>query len=187
MTPEKMAELTDSVARNHDKTAYALLFNYFAPRINGYYRKIQPDPELAEELTQEVLIVLWQKPHLFDSQKSSLSTWLYRVARNRWIDYLRQKKNIKLDPHEPALLPSEEIQPDDYCDIKVRDRRIRQELQKLPREQMEIIKLAFFHENSHSAITEITGLPIGTVKSRIRLAFKKLKKALEECEYAEAS
>lgn len=173
------AALAGRVAGDRDKTAFAELFDFFAPRIKAYLRRLGLDDGAAEDVAQDVMIVLWHKAHLFDPDKSSLSTWLFRVARNRRIDVLRRDKSGLLDPDEPMLRPVEAIAPDAMLDDTQRDTRVRLALKELPAEQVSLIQMAFFLGYSHSQISEETGLPLGTVKSRIRLAFGRLRRMLE--------
>lgn len=176
---ERFAELADAVARNRDKQAFAELFDHFAPRIKSYLQRLNMDGSQAEELTQEVMIVLWNKAALFDPAKSSLATWLFRVARNRRIDALRRDRSGLIDPDDPALHPSAPESPDEAVDADQRDQRIRIAMETLPDEQVKLVRMAFFLGLSHSQIAEETGLPLGTVKSRIRLAFGRLRSALD--------
>ncbi|ODN70294.1 ECF RNA polymerase sigma factor RpoE [Methylobrevis pamukkalensis] len=155
------------------------LFDHFAPRINAYLRRLGTDPAIAEDLTQDVMVVLWRKAELFDPAKSSLGTWLFRIARNRRIDLARQSRRDDLDENEPMLLPAEPVEAGDDLDARRRDARIRETLALLPPEQMELVQLAFYRGLSHSQIAEATGQPLGTVKSRLRLAFGRLRRAIE--------
>ena len=173
------ATLAVAIANDRDQTAFAELFDFFAPRLKTYLRRLGLGDSEAEDLAQDVLFVLWHKAHLFDPAKSSLSTWLFRVARNRRIDALRRDKSGLLDPDEPMLQPSEETPADVLMDAERRDQRVREAMLELPEEQIELVRLAFFFGQSHSQIAETTGLPLGTVKSRIRLAFGRLRRKLE--------
>lgn len=176
---EAMADCMEAVAARQDKAAFATLFDYFAPRLKGYLMKLGAGDALAEELAQEVMITLWRKAGQFDRRQSSVSTWLYTIARNRRIDVLRREKFPNYDPEDPLLLPSEAEQPDDAVAAGEREVKVRAALETLPDEQAELIKLAFFKGWSHSEIAEKQNLPLGTVKSRLRLAFRKLKTGLE--------
>lgn len=176
---KKFAVLAARVAEGRDKEAFAELFDYFAPRVKAYLRRLNLDEGAAEDLAQEVMIVLWHKAHLFDPAKSSLGTWLFRIARNRRIDVIRRDKSDLLDPDEPMLQPSAVEPADQIIDADQRDERVRLAMSSLPDQQVELVRMAFFLGLSHSQISENTGLPLGTVKSRIRLAFGRLRSVLE--------
>lgn len=178
-TPERFALLAARVAGERDRQAFAELFDHFAPRINGYLMRLGMDRGASEELAQEVMIVLWQKAHLFDPAKSSLSTWLFRVARNRRIDHKRRDRSALIDPEDPIFQPDAPEPADVTMDASTRDERVRNALESLPEDQRELVRLAFFNGFSHSEIAGQTGLPLGTVKSRIRLAFARLRKTIE--------
>ncbi len=173
------SDLIVKVAGERDKTAFVELFDHFAPRLKGYLMKQGADDAIAEEITQEVMVTLWRKANLFDPAKSSASTWLYRVARNRRIDLLRRAKTADLDPEEPALQPTPLPDVSDEMDARLREERVRAAMAKLPDDQKEVVRLAFFIGQSHSEIADETGLPLGTVKSRIRLAFGRLRQLIE--------
>ncbi|WP_422371892.1 sigma-70 family RNA polymerase sigma factor [Hoeflea sp.] len=176
---ERFARLAEAVAERRDQNAFAELFDHFAPRLKSYLQRLGMEPSQAEELTQEVMIVLWHKAALFDPSKSSLATWLFRVARNRRIDALRRDRSGLLDPEDPALHPSQPEAADDIYEAEERDERVRQAMLDLPDEQAMLVRQAFFLGRSHSQIADETGLPLGTVKSRIRLAFARLRRTLE--------
>lgn len=178
-SPERFAQLAARVAHERDRSAFAELFDHFAPRINGYLMRLGMERSAAEELAQEVMIALWQKAHLFDPSKSSLSTWLFRVARNRRIDAKRRDRSGLLDPDDPIFQPEAPEPADTQMDAAQRDARVRIAMDSLPDDQKALVRLAFFNGLSHSEIATHTGLPLGTVKSRIRLAFSRLRKAIE--------
>lgn len=167
------------VAADRNRAAFVELFDHFAPRIKGYLMKQGADDALAEEIAQDVMVTLWRKAELFDPRKSSASTWLFRIARNRRIDRLRRQKTAELDPDEPALQPTPLPDVADEMDARLREKRVRAAMTALPNEQREVVRLAFFTGLSHSEIADETGLPLGTVKSRIRLAFGRLRQLIE--------
>jgi RNA polymerase sigma factor (sigma-70 family) len=169
----------EDVARHRDRIAFTRLFDHFAPRLNGYLQRLGSDAALAEEVTQDVMMTLWHKAALFDSSKSSVSTWLFRIARNRRIDLMRRNKVDYLDPNEPALAPVDNPEIERMIDVQQREEAVRQAMVQLPPEQLALVRLAFFEGLSHGDIAERTQLPLGTVKSRIRLAFTRLRRALE--------
>jgi RNA polymerase sigma-70 factor (ECF subfamily) len=180
LTADEMTGLAGRVAHERDRQAFEELFDFFAPRINAYLRRLGLDPAGAEEICQDVMVTLWHKAALFDPAKSSLSTWLFRIARNRRIDLARRDKGDSLDQDDPMLQPEPEPLPDAGLDSVVREDKVRAAMSQLPPEQYEVIRFAFFLGYPHSRIAEETGLPMGTVKSRIRLAFARLKTILEQ-------
>jgi RNA polymerase sigma factor (sigma-70 family) len=177
--PEEMAELAHRIAVHRDRAAFERLFDHFAPRLNGYLQRLGADQATAEEIAQEAMATLWRKAALFDPQKSSLSTWLFRVARNRRIDGLRRGRGEVLDESEPVLLPEAPPDPLTILAVETRDQAVRKALEALPGEQLHLVRLAFFEQLTHSEIAAKTGLPLGTVKSRLRLAFTRLRRELE--------
>ncbi len=181
LTPADYAPLVAAIAEHQDREAFAQLFDHFAPRVNAYLVRLGVDRAAAEEMTQDVMVTLWRKANLFDPSKSSLATWLYRVARNRRIDALRRDRLDFHDPAEYALdIPDDNITDTDVLiDIQSREEFVRGALTGLPQEQLGLVRLAFFEGLSHSQIADRTGLPLGTVKSRLRLAFTRLRRALE--------
>ncbi|MEM6666109.1 MAG: sigma-70 family RNA polymerase sigma factor [Pseudomonadota bacterium] len=182
---EEFAGLVGEIAERRDRLAFTRLFDHFAPRIKSYLLRLGADDTLAEELTQEVMITLWRKAHLFDKSKSSVATWLFRIARNRRIDAARRDKSGELDPNDPFFIPEDVPPADQAFDEQQRDRKVREAMDTLPAEQLELVRMAFYTGLSHSEIADQTGVPLGTVKSRIRLAFGRLRRSLEADEAAD--
>lgn len=176
----QMAKLMNRIAKNRDRTAFTSVFSFYAPRIKAFLMRGNCSPALAEEVTQDVMVTLWQKAHMYDAAKSSLSTWLFRIARNRRIDLIRRDKSNKLDAQDPTMFPTIEEIDTDGIDARERDHRIRMAISTLPKEQMQLIRLSFFEAQPHSQIAKKLDMPLGTVKSRIRLAFNRLRKQLSE-------
>jgi RNA polymerase sigma factor (sigma-70 family) len=179
VTPKRMAWVAQVVAlRDHqDTAAFAELFAYFAPRVKSFLMKSGASPDLAEECTQEVMVTLWNKAHLFDPAKASVSTWIFTIARNRRIDLLRKQRRP-----EPEDLPwGPEAAPDlvDAMGLQQDTEQLGLALAALPDEQRKLIERAYFGELSHSEIAAETGLPLGTIKSRIRLALERLRHAMK--------
>ena len=172
--------LVRAVAERRDREAFTRIFDHFAPRIEAYLARLGLDAGSAEEITQDVMVTLWRKAELFDEQKSSLSTWLYRIARNRRIDLSRRSRTDYVDPQSPALVDiASEGSIDGAMDGQQRDDIVRGFIQTLPVEQLDLVRLAFYDGLSHAQIAEQTGIPLGTVKSRLRLAFTRLRRSLE--------
>ncbi len=160
--------------RDHqDRDAFALLFRHFAPRIKGFLMKSGATASLAEECAQDVMATLWQKAALFDPSRASVATWIFTIARNRRIDALRKARRP-----EPEDLPwGPEAEPDqaDALEMQQETERLGRALAQLPAKQRALIERAYFGDLSHSEIAAETGLPLGTIKSRIRLALDRLR------------
>ncbi len=163
------------VAADADRDAFNALFLFFAPRIKSYLMKIGAAADLADDLAQEAMLRVWRKAKLFDPAKASASTWIYTIARNVRIDVARRASKPDLDPDEPALLPAAEPQPDLVIDRAARDEKIKTAFAALPPSQYDVVKLHFIDDLAHSEIAERLNLPLGTVKSRLRLAFEKIR------------
>lgn len=177
---DEFSRLARRVAEGRDREAFGTLFAHFAPRINGYLQRLGLDAAQAEDMAQDVMAVLWHKAHLFDPSKSSLATWLFRIARNRRIDAMRRDRSHLIDPSDPLLSPQAAEPADIALDAARRDERVRAAMAVLSAEQLELLRYAYFLGMTHSQIASATGLPLGTVKSRIRLAFGRLRRILED-------
>ncbi|MBP2562762.1 RNA polymerase sigma-70 factor (ECF subfamily) [Neorhizobium galegae] len=177
---DHFAGLVRAVADERDQAAFTVLFDYYAPRLKSWLVKRSMRPDDAEELVQEVMAVLWHRASLYDPARSSLSTWLFRIARNRRIDAERRGRHKQLDAYEPLFFVTEAPGADTIFEGEERDAQVRAALAGIPGEQMELVRAAFFLGQSHSEIASSTGLPLGTVKSRIRLAFERLRRVLDD-------
>ena len=179
-SPEELISLIYAVAREQDRNAFAQLFAYFAPRIKSFLLRSGLADSVAEEVTQEVMIAVWQKASYFDPGKAGASTWVFTIARNQRIDRLRRTQsrtadNI-LDPSdEPDMPPSGE----DITITAEREEGVRKALASLPSDQATIVRLSFFAEKPHAEIAQELGIPLGTVKSRVRLALNRLRTLLD--------
>jgi len=162
-----------------DRAAFAALFAFYAPRVKGYLKRLATDDATAEELAQEVMLTVWRKAKQFDPRQASASTWIFRIARNRRIDMARRAARPGLDADEPLLQPVDTQAPDNAAHARDREERVREALKRLPPDQVHLLKLAFFEGLTHSEIAEKEGVALGTVKSRIRLAFDKLRDRLD--------
>lgn len=182
LSAEEMNGLLADVAGRRDRDAFAALFRHFAPRIKALMIRSGMTPMAAEELAQETMLAVWQKASYFDGSRAGASTWIFTIARNLRIDRFRRDRLSQgfaetVDPSgEPDAPPTGEA-------ITLgleRERRVRSALATLSTEQARIVKLAFFAEKPHSQIASELGIPLGTVKSRIRLAMNRLRSALED-------
>jgi RNA polymerase sigma-70 factor (ECF subfamily) len=179
MTPEQAALLVGAVAKQADKQAFAELFSYFAPRIKGYLMGLKASPGEAEELAQEAMLIVWRKAAQFDPAKAAVSTWIFTISRNRFVDLKRKQARPLPDRYDPLSLPPDAPDPEQQAAGTQHQQAVRQALSTLPDAQAEIVKMAFLRGLSHMEIAEETNLPLGTVKSRIRLAFARLGPLLE--------
>ena len=167
------AALLIQVRDRQDRAAFARLFRHFAPRVKGFLMKSGAGAALAEECAQDVMATLWQKAHLFDPARASVSTWVYTIARNKRIDALR--KDRRAEPEEIDWGPEPEPDQAEAMEAQQDTERLGQALAQLPEKQRALIERAFYGDLSHSEIAAETGLPLGTIKSRIRLALDKLR------------
>ncbi|WP_420430103.1 sigma-70 family RNA polymerase sigma factor [Hyphobacterium sp.] len=162
-----------------DRDSFRALFQHYAPRVKGYLKRLATDDAAAEELAQEVMLTVWRKAAQFDPHQASASTWIFRIARNRRIDMARRANRPDLDADEPMFRPVEQEAPDRAAHARDREARVQAALNLLPDDQVQLLRLAFFDGLSHSEIAAKEGLALGTVKSRIRLAFAKLRGQLD--------
>ena len=176
----RFADLLVAVAEKQDRAAFSELFAYYAPRVKSYLMRLGSDNAQAEEISQDVMVTVWRKASLFDRSQASVSTWIFRIARNRRIDVFRRTKKPDLDPEETMLLPSGVEAPDARVDAMETEARVRAAMKDLPGEQLQLLQLSFYEGLSHSEIAAKLDVPLVTVKSRIRLAFSKMKANLDE-------
>ncbi|NWH07579.1 MAG: sigma-70 family RNA polymerase sigma factor [Alphaproteobacteria bacterium] len=173
-----MAELLHAVGSRRDVQAFEALFRHFAPRVKAYMMRLARDGQAAEELMQETMIAVWNKAGQFDKTKGAASTWIFTIARNHRIDAFRRDRRPEFDPLDPAFVPDEAPPADDELEALQASARLHDAIGKLPEEQSALLRLSFFEDVSHNAIAARLNIPLGTVKSRLRLAFEKLRAAL---------
>ncbi len=168
-----------AVARFQDRAAFARLFAHFAPRVKAYLLRLGADQGQAEDLMQDAMLAVWRKAPGYDAKLASPSTWIFAIARNRRIDALRRDKRLRLDPDDPNLLPEQGALPDRMLDAARWERRLAAALDELPPEQAQMLRLAYYEDRSHGDIAQSLRVPLGTVKSRLRLAVAKLRTMFE--------
>ena len=171
-----------AIARHQDRAAFAGLFQHFAPRVKGYMRRLGTDDRRAEDLAQEVMLTVWRRAALYDGTQGTVSTWIFTIARNKRIDHLRRERRPEIDPHDPALVQDDAPQAEHLVAQSQSVRRLREAIDALPAEQSEVLRKNFFEDKAHSVIAEELALPLGTVKSRVRLALTKLRQTLQDME-----
>ena len=167
----------EAIARRRDRAAFAALFAHFGPRVKAWMLRAGSNPAAAEELTQETMLAVWQKARLFDPARAGVSTWIFTIARNLRIDTLRRERHPSDLMPDPTEQPDDPFRPTRSGDIAT-GARIRSALSLLPPEQAEVIRKAFFEDKVHAEIEKELGIPLGTVKSRLRLAIVRLRAAL---------
>jgi RNA polymerase sigma-70 factor (ECF subfamily) len=169
------AALLVRVSDDRDRTAFARLFRHFAPRVKAFLMKTGTPEAQAEECTQDVMATLWRKAHLYDPTRASAATWIFTIARNRRIDLARRTRP---DPEDLPWGPEPEPDQTEALIMQQESARLVSALSELPAAQRALIERAFYGEISHSEIAAETGLPLGTIKSRIRLALDRLRRHL---------
>lgn len=174
-----LADLLERVGRERDREAFALLFDYYAPRLKAVAMREGADEALAEDLVQDVMLTVWRQAASFDRTKAGASAWVFTVMRNRRIDLLRRGKFVDYGLDELPERPSSNPGPDEEVGLALDAEALANCLARLPVEQREVLAKAYFEEKSHSEIAEELKLPLGTVKSRVRLALARLRVLLE--------
>ncbi|WP_156945988.1 sigma-70 family RNA polymerase sigma factor [Roseicyclus elongatus] len=165
-----------AIAKDEDKVAFADVFRHFAPRVKGFLIKSGADDSLAEECMQDVMATLWQKAHMYDPARASVATWIFTIARNRKIDLIR--KYARPEPEDLPWGPEAEPDQADVMALQQDSARLADAIRQLPEKQRRLIERAYFGDLTHSEIAAETGLPLGTIKSRIRLALERLRHAM---------
>lgn len=170
--------LVTAIARSADRTAFRELFQRYAGRIKGFLMKGGARGDQAEEIAQDVMVTIWRKAASFDPDKAGAATWIFTIARNRRIDVIRRERRPEPDPEDPLYKPDAPVTPQQALAGQERDRRVREALDDLSDEQRQIVRMSFFIGLSHGEIAQKLDIPLGTVKSRTRLAFARLRSAL---------
>jgi RNA polymerase sigma-70 factor (ECF subfamily) len=179
-------DLLTAVGAHRDGEAFTTLFDHFTPRLHAQMTRLGLAPYAAADVAQDVMETIWRKGHLFDRQKSAAATWVFHIAHNRRIDIGRRSREQSCPAEELDAIPDVAESCDDCIDAAQREKHVHQALDALPREQFKMVHLAFFEGLSHATIAARTNLPIGTVKSRLRLAFSRMRRLLREAGVTEA-
>lgn len=159
-----------------DEGAFAELFAHFAPRVKAFLMRSGASEPVAEDCSQDVMATLWRKAHLFDPSRASVATWVFTIARNRRIDVFRRER--RPEPEDLPWGPEHAPPQADVLALQQESARLARALEALPEVQRDLIRRAYFGELSHSEIAAETGLPLGTIKSRIRLALERLRRSM---------
>ncbi|WP_050759252.1 sigma-70 family RNA polymerase sigma factor [Pseudooceanicola batsensis] len=161
-----------------DKEAFGRLFAHFAPRVKGFLMKSGTEAGVAEDCAQDVMVTVWRKAHLFDARRASVATWIFTIARNRRIDIARRER--RPEPEDLGWGPEPDASQEDSIALQQDTDQLGEALRTLPEKQRALIERAYFGDLSHREIADLTGLPLGTIKSRIRLALEKLRHAMDQ-------
>ena len=179
---EPSAEMSAFLVRvaDQDRDAFRHVFDHFAPRLKAFLMGQGTDPQMAEEVVQETMVKVWRKAGQFDPAKAAASTWIFTIARNMRIDHLRKANRPEPDMDDPAFVPDPEPQASDVIAQSQDAAKLHEAMRELSDEQRDVLTLAFFEEKAHPEIADQLGIPLGTVKSRIRLALKNIRSKIGE-------
>lgn len=164
-----------------DHTALATIFDRHGTTVYSIALSVLRDPGNAEDVTQDVFITLWTQPHRYNPDVGRFAPWFYRVARNRSIDIIRQRRH-EVMPDEPAVFdlmlgPSDDSPSDAVVERSQAD-RVRAALSELPEEQRTLIELAYFGGLTQSQMASRLNIPLGTIKTRVRTGLRRLREIL---------
>ena len=178
-SPTGYEALLIRVGHDKDRKAFVELFQYFAPRIKSYLLKHGADETTAEETVQNTMVTVWEKAGSYNPAKAAASTWIFTIARNKRIDALRREKFVEVNSDAPAITQAVQAPEEEgYADSATIE-KLSSALLGLPEDQSRLVRMAFFEHKSHQDIAKETSLPLGTVKSRLRLALEKLRRTLK--------
>lgn len=166
-----------------NRTSFEQIFEQYAPRVRAYLLRQGLNPSLADEVVQEVMLTVWHHGDRFDPEKGSVSTWVFTIARNRLIDSIRRQRRPEPSPDDPCWVGGNEdplASPELAAAHRVRVASLRAALSSLPEEQRRVLEALYFEGQSMSEHAEATGTPLGTVKTRARLALKALRGRIQE-------
>ncbi len=176
---DELADLLARVAEQSDKAAFTSLFEHFGPRIKGFMMRKGAAGDLAEDLAQDTMITVWRKAHMYAREKGSVSTWIFTIARNRRIDWARRNERVQYTD----IAEFDQASDDPEADIVVQEQQeaklVLHAIDALPDDQKQVISMAFMEDLTQMEIADRLNVPLGTVKSRIRLAYQKMARALE--------
>ncbi len=179
LTADQAADMIQAIAVAQDRAAFAGLFRHFGPRVKAFLMRGGADADTAQEVAQEAMITVWRKAASFDRTRASAATWIYTIARNKRIDLIRRTGRPPIETEDwLTVFAPEDASPDKSILAGQTYTRIKEVLGDLSADQLVVIRMAFFEDKTHTVIAEELKLPLGTVKSRIRLALGRLRDAL---------
>jgi len=176
---QRMRENLLAIGKHRDEAAFHDFYGHFSGRIKSFLMGKGTQESVAEELTQEIMLIVWRRAESYNPEKAAPSTWLFTIARNRRTDYLRGNSRIEVELDDEMLeIDSSEPTQEDQVGLSQQSQILEHALNKLPQEQRQVLHLSYFRGKSHGAIAEWLDLPVGTVKSRIRLAMQSIRSEL---------
>jgi RNA polymerase sigma-70 factor (ECF subfamily) len=178
LSDRQLADLLEAVRLRKDLAAFTELFSHYAPRLRSLHVSRGASSAVAEELTQEAMLAVWRRAELYDRRRATVSTWIYTIARNKQTDLMRRRQlddGIRIEWQEWRETPDEEADLEAGLHLRQSSDLLHKALQSLPSEQEQVLRKAYFEAKSHQKIAAELGLPLGTVKSRIRLALGHLR------------
>jgi RNA polymerase sigma-70 factor (ECF subfamily) len=172
--------LLDLVAGKQDKGAFGELFDHYGPLLKGFMIRKGASAEFAEDLVQDTMVAVWRKAGLYSSSRGSVSTWIFTIARNLRIDRLRKVSAYQMTDIDDVDLASDDVASDDHLNTQQESALVQDAISELPADQRQVIEMAFMEDFTQMEIAERLNLPLGTIKSRMRLGYQKLYRSLED-------
>ena len=182
LSPEGARHLLVAVARGRDREAFAALFAFYAPRLKAFMMRSGMAASAAEDVAQETMLLVWKKASYFDPARAGVSTWIFTIGRNVRIDRLRRESRpaAAAAAFDPSDQPDSPVSGEAAVMTAEREERVRSAIAMLSPEQADILRLSFFGDKPQSEIASELGIPLGTVKSRVRLALGRLRLILDD-------
>lgn len=173
------ATLLQAIGSARDREAFQLLFARYAPKLKAHFAQAGRSGVAAEDLVQEVMLSVWTHADGYNPQLASVSTWIFRIARNRFIDVVRKQRHIAIEPEAADAMPADElVSLDDDLSTRKLSERVDEAMSDLPREQADVVRASYFQHESASQTAARLGIPVGTVKSRLRAAIIHLQRCV---------
>jgi RNA polymerase sigma-70 factor (ECF subfamily) len=180
LTSKEQVDLLMAIASDADRAAFEKLFRHFGPRLKSFVMRRGLSASQAEEIVQETMLSVWRKASYFDPARAGVATWIFTIARNLSIDHQRRERPGAEIDEDPADQQEPPLSGEAIMIASERDDRVRRALQALSAEQLAVVKLSFFSDKPHVEIAEELRIPLGTVKSRVRLAMQRMRALLED-------
>lgn len=177
--PVTFDDLLVAVGATRNRDAFVRIFEHFAPRVKSFLMKGGLAPDQADELAQETMLTVWHRATSYDPAQAGASTWIFTIARNKRTDFLRRKTMVVADV-DPMIADENAERPDEAAARSEEDKVLAAALAELPPDQASLVRKAFFEDKSHSDIAAETNLPLGTVKSRLRLAMDRMRRHVKD-------